>query len=131
PIATGTTQLTYTVRNTGNIRLQARQHVQVAGPFGWLARSAALDDLPEILPGGQLTVQVPVDGLWPMVRLAAAVDLQPFTGTDQPPLAVSPVTGSTDTWAWPVGQGLVLVGLIAAFVVDRMLRRRRQRAVEA
>lgn len=32
PVGTGGVRITYTVRNTGNVRLSARQHITVAGP---------------------------------------------------------------------------------------------------
>jgi hypothetical protein len=121
----------YTIRNTGNAILAAKQDVAVTGPFG-LFRVAAADvpDAPELLPGEEWKVSVPVDGVRPAVRLAATVTLTPLM-TDASG-SVSPLDEvETTTHAWAVPWALlvlivVVVGLVAGGVV--ITRRRRAEA---
>ena len=51
----GDATVTYTVHNTGNAILSARQAVSVSGPFGrWTVRAGRLADSPALLPGRAL-----------------------------------------------------------------------------
>ncbi|MBJ7905610.1 DUF916 domain-containing protein [Streptomyces sp. DSM 110735] len=131
PLGGGSLRLTYTVTNTGNTRLRARQLVQSDGLFGLIRQSAPVGDLPEILPGDSLTRTVTVKGVWPAVRLNAGPVLEPVASDgDGTPVRVAPAMASESVWAWPWGQLLVLAALVALAGGYVLLRGRRRRKVE-
>ncbi|MEZ0449008.1 Ig-like domain-containing protein [Cellulomonas sp. ICMP 17802] len=110
----GTVTVTYTVRNTGNMRMAVQPSARVAGPFGLLSTRAQAERIDELLPGGQQQQTVTVDGVWPAVLESVQVSadaLAPSAGVE-PELA--PVSASVRLWAVPwllLGLLLVLVGL--------------------
>jgi hypothetical protein len=129
PFGTGGATVDYTIHNTGNAILSAKQEVSVTGPFGRLAVDAAdVPDAPELLPGEEWTVSVPVHGVRPTARLAATVTLTPLM-TDAAG-SVSPldaVEATSHTWAVPWAL-LVLILVVAAAVVLGIVVTRRRRA---
>lgn len=129
PAGGGAVTATYRVRNTGNVRLAARPDVTVAGPFGLGRRTASADVLPEILPGGEVTTTVRVDGVPPLGRLSVDLDLTPV----DPPAGVPPPTAldHTSLWAPPWPQFAVAVLVAAAIWLAVLLRRARRRALDA
>ncbi|MEU6242688.1 DUF916 domain-containing protein [Streptomyces sp. NPDC047024] len=131
PLGGGSLRLTYTVTNTGNTRLRARQLVHSQGLFGLIKQSAPIGDLPEILPGDALTRTVTVKGVWPAVRLDAGLVLEPVASDGEgPPVRVAPATASESVWAWPWGQLVALTALVVLAGGYVLLRRRRKRKVE-
>lgn len=125
PASSGSSTVTYTVANTGNVRLQAHQTIHLSGPLGIGDHSANVADLPEILPGSALTRTVTVRGVWPTTRLTATVQLQPVAAAADPPISVQQVTGAGSTWGWPWGQ-LILLLIVVAAVLGYLWRRRRR-----
>lgn len=126
PFTAGAATVTYTVRNTGNVRLSADQAVTVSGPLGVAsARASALEPVPEILPGESWQVSTRVDGVWPLVRLGATVRLDPVLpeGVDGAPVPAQ-VRASAGTWAVPWS---VLAVLLVGAALALVLRRRRDR----
>lgn len=127
PFDTGHAEVTYTVHNTGNTRLSAGQQVVVAGVFGLGRIELHPQDVPELLPGESWTVTVPTDGVFPLLRLTAAVTLSPLSpdgldsGTD-----LAAVHAHAWTWAVPWSQ-LALLLLVAGgtVLIVRTTRRRR------
>lgn len=133
PFTTGTTTVTYTVTNTGNVRLTGTQQVTVTGLFGWGSRTVKLTDLPEILPGQSITIAGEVDGVWPLLRMSTDVSLQP---ANPPPFAndpsPSPASARVTVWAmpWPELALLALLGLgVGAKIWQRRRARRRTTAL--
>ncbi|MGW7660391.1 WxL protein peptidoglycan domain-containing protein [Streptomyces sp. NPDC054756] len=130
PFAKGTATVTYTVRNTGNALLSARQDVSVQGPFGSLRTAADdLKDAPKLLPGERWTVKVPVHGVAPGVRLTATATLLPLltdpSGSTTP---LKPVAATAHTWAVPWTVVLLLLAVaVALFLVRRARARRKER----
>ncbi|MEV4515527.1 DUF916 domain-containing protein [Dactylosporangium sp. NPDC049525] len=131
PAGTGGVRITYTVKNTGNVRLSARQQITVAGPGGVLSRGTAAADLPEVLPGNSVTNTVTVHGVWPATRMTARVGLTPVAGAGIPAVRTGPVSGSATLWATPWGQLLVLLVLGAAVAGFFVVRRRQRHRVAA
>lgn len=133
-VGTGDATVTYTLHNTGNAVLSARQDVAVAGPFGALAvHAGSLPDSPALLPGESWKVSVPVEGVVRTGRLGVTVTLTPlFTDPAGSTSELAPVTAGTRQWAmsWLVVLvglvGLGLVGLAVRLVV-RLARRPRGR----
>ncbi|WP_045745704.1 WxL protein peptidoglycan domain-containing protein [Actinoplanes rectilineatus] len=123
PADGGVMTVRYLVRNTGNLRLTGAGSVRVVGPLGWeLARTEDLE-LPELLPGGSVTITEKILGVQPTVRLAAQVDVVPASFDQKLPT----VTRATGVWAWPWALVALLgVALLAlAFRYARKVRRKR------
>lgn len=132
PFGAGSATVTYTVRNTGNVRLSAGQTVVLSGPFGWFAVDAGkVAAVPELLPGESWTVSVPVRGVVPAFWLTATTVLSPklpaVTGTTPGVQGVA-ADASAVAVPWPL---LVLLLLIAAAVVGTVLVLRRRRRTSA
>ncbi|MGN9779678.1 WxL protein peptidoglycan domain-containing protein [Micromonospora sp. H33] len=136
PLAGGTLTATFTVHNTGNVRLTGRPTLGAAGPFGLGRRSGDPAALPEILPGGELTTTVRMTGVPPLFRLIASAAVTPAAVGDQ--VLDPPPQGDTaqvTVWAvpWPQLALLALLALAVWALVAARRRRARQvaRAVAA
>ncbi|TDC42988.1 DUF916 domain-containing protein [Micromonospora sp. KC213] len=136
PLAGGTLTATFTVRNTGNVRLTGRPSLGVVGLFGLGRRSVDAATLPEILPGGELTTTVRMTNVPPLFRLTASAAIAPAAVGGQvldPPPAVD--TARVTVWAVPWSQMvlLVLLALVGWALIAARRRRARQiaRAVAA
>ncbi|HEY6758757.1 MAG TPA: hypothetical protein VI318_04680 [Baekduia sp.] len=128
PVGTGDATVTYTIRNTGNAILTARQAVSVSGPFGtWARHAARIADVPPLLPGATWKGSAPLRGVTPALRLGATVTLVPLL-TDAAgsiaPLPATKATGHALAVPWSLLIVLIVVLGLAAGVV---LRRRRRR----
>jgi hypothetical protein len=128
PFGKGDATVTYTIHNTGNAILTARQAVSVSGPFGRLrVHAGQIDDSPQLLPGDTWKVSVPVHGVAPAVSLTGTVTLVPLL-TDAAgsvtPLAVVKTTAHAWTTPWALLLFLVvLCGLVVAGLTSRRRRR--------
>jgi Bacterial protein of unknown function (DUF916) len=130
PFGKGGATVTYTIHNTGNAILAARQAVSLSGPFGsFAARAGRIDDSPQLLPGESWKVSVPVRGVAATPRLTGTVTLVPLL-TDASgsvaPLAV--VKATTQAWATPWAPLLLLVVLCGLVLAGLAFRRRRREA---
>ncbi|MDM4721210.1 DUF916 domain-containing protein [Micromonospora sp. WMMA1363] len=126
PLAGGTVTATFTVHNTGNVRLAGQPVLGVAGPFGLARRSVDGEALPEILPGGELTATVRMSGVPPLFRLTANATVTPAAVGDQvldPPPPAG--TARAAVWAMPWPQLAVLALLALAGWALIAARRRR------
>ncbi|XVU21415.1 WxL protein peptidoglycan domain-containing protein [Actinoplanes sp. CA-054009] len=120
PADGGSMTVRYLVRNAGNLRLSGTGTVKVTGPFGWkLAQTGAMD-IPELLPGGSITITEKITGVQPTVRLAADVDVQPVYFAEKLPT----VGRSTNVWAWPWAL-IAVLGVALLYLVVRFARRRK------
>lgn len=120
PASGGTMTVRYLVKNTGNLRLSGRGSVRVTGPFGWRLAGTSTMPLPELLPGGSVTITETILGVQPAVRLAASVTVEPDNFGTRLPV----VSRGTGVWAWP----WALVALLAvgvAYLVLVLIRRSR------
>jgi hypothetical protein len=119
----GSLDVTYTVRNVGNVRLGATQSIDVDAPFGITLKTVHLrSKVPELLPGASIVLHAHVDGVLPTVLVTAQVNLHPYSPvkTVPPPPSSS---GSDTVWMIPW-----LWLLIAAAVIGWIVWRRRRRA---
>jgi hypothetical protein len=129
PFATGGIDVSYTVINTGNIRLQSHPSVTVKSAlFGATLAQVKPADLAEILPGQEVTYRAHLDGVYPAGPLTVTVALQPYADPEQPVgQAIPSFSGSATIWAIPwlllVVIVLILGGL--AYLALWMVRRRR------
>lgn len=136
PFGKGDTTVTYTIHNTGNAILAARQSVSLSGPFGLLAvRAGRIDDSPALLPGETWKVTVPVHEVAPALRATGTVTLVPLlTDASGSVAPLAEVKTTTDAWAVPWTVLLCLVALcvlVAAGLVARSRRRRPEGPSEA
>ncbi|WP_331770209.1 DUF916 domain-containing protein (plasmid) [Embleya sp. NBC_00888] len=121
--------VTYTVRNTGNVRLGARPELTVRGPWGVTTRHQRLDPLPELLPGAALTRTVRLDGVTQAFRLDVDLAVHPMP-VPAGPAETGPVAHArTEVRAVPwvvVGASALLLAVLVSLVVHRRRRRRRR-----
>lgn len=110
----GTVTVAYTVHNTGNVSLGARQSVHVSGLFGAAGSTPAVAEIPLLLPGASVRESVEVRGVLPLVRLSATVTLRPThpVGAVDPGLATQ-IAASVSFWAVPWALLILLLAAIA------------------
>jgi hypothetical protein len=128
PFGGGTAHVTYSVTNTGNVRLSGSQLVNVTGPFGIKAAVKART-LPVVLPGDSIKYTVSLGGLYPAGSLTAHVTVTPGWPKDATPLKLPLATaaGSASVFAMPWAL-LVLIILLGGggYGLWRMWRWRRR-----
>jgi hypothetical protein len=126
PMSNGSVTVTYTVTNPGNIRLRAKQSINVAGPFGIGLASLSPADLPELLPGQTATFTQTVSGVFPAGPITATVNLSPYPDAEQPVgQTIAPISGDATVYAWPWLLIGIVVILLVLGVVFWLWRRRR------
>jgi hypothetical protein len=127
PVDKGDAVLRYTIHNTGNTVLAARQRATVSGPFGrWKVSAARSADSPELLPGETWTVSVPIHGVTPAGRLTARVTLTPLL-TDAAG-SINPLsTINTTTRMWTIPWALLPIVVLCAAVMAITGSRRHHR----
>ncbi|WP_436524302.1 WxL protein peptidoglycan domain-containing protein [Actinoplanes sp. HUAS TT8] len=126
PADGGVMTVKYLVHNTGNLRLSGTGTVRVTGPFGWeLARTGGME-IPELLPGGSVTVTEKILGVQPTVRLAADVSVVPASFDQKLPS----ISRGTGVWAWPWAL-VALLGVLISYVIIRIFVKRRRARVAA
>ncbi|MFN8028505.1 MAG: DUF916 domain-containing protein [Acidimicrobiia bacterium] len=123
PVGRGTAVVTYTVRNTGNVRLGGRQSVVVSGLVGPTAASAPLPDVPLLLPGGSATVSVPVDDVLPLGLMTATVTVDALAPVSDANPPSAQAVGTATFWAVP--WILLAILLLLALGLALWLRARR------
>lgn len=137
PFGQGDATVSYTIHNTGNAILSARQTASLSGPFGRLRADAdAVAAPPELLPGESWKVTVPVHGVTPALRLTATATLTPLlTDASGSTTALKKVQATAGGWAVPWTLLLIVVVLAAAvaawLVLARRARARRKQREEA
>ena len=127
PFAPGSIEVTYTVENTGNVRLRATRLVRVEPGVGGTVTAEAAD-MPELLPGNSYEFTQEVGGVWPAFGTTVEVELGPYaTAGDTIEPAPAEVIGRTELTLWPVAQLLALVVLLALLGLWWWRRGRRSR----
>jgi hypothetical protein len=127
PIGKGDATVTYTIHNTGNAILTAKQQVSLSGPFGrWKVGAGAIADTPPLAPGDTRKVSAPLHDVTPALRLTATVTLVPLltdAAGSTAPLAATKTSAHAWTIPWTLLLAIVVVcGLVVAGA--RRLRRR-------
>jgi hypothetical protein len=135
PVGKGDATVTYTVRNSGNAILTARQAVSASGPFGtWTRRAGPIADVPPLLPGATWKVSAPLSGVAPALRLGATVTLVPLL-TDAAgsiaPLPAVKATGHALAVPWALLIALIVVLGLAGVALRRVRAPRRVDGVVA
>lgn len=103
PFRAGIATATYTVRNTGNVRLGAHPSVTVKDLTGRVVRTMTAPVVREVLPGQSVTVVLAVPGIWPLGRFTVETGVQavPVQGTEASAPAPRGDTSTSYLWAWP------------------------------
>jgi hypothetical protein len=129
PVGSSATSVTYTVQNTGNVRLAGSALVSVSRLFG-ASLSTGSKALPTVLPGDSVRITVAPGRLYPFGPITAHVRVSPTAPQGGIPLAapLAFVTGSASLFAVPWAL-LVLIVLVAGLIVGlwQFLRWRRLR----
>jgi hypothetical protein len=126
---------TFTVANTGNVRLGGTPSARIEGLFGLGARTTTAAAIPEILPGGSLTTTVLLDSVPPLFRERLTLDVlpAPADGRTIDPAPVRAISQHT-LWLMPWPHLILLAlaaALLAAWLSARRRRNRRMRAALA
>jgi hypothetical protein len=132
PFGTGSATISYTVQNTGNIRLTGSQTVSVTGPFG-ISSKLKLNNLPTVLPGDSIRFTAQLRGVFPAGPMTAHVRLGPANPAGAPPLTipVSYVTGAASLFAVPWTLLLLVILLVGGGYGALRARRWQQRRTRA
>jgi len=121
----GTAELSYSVQNTGNVRLRASDAVTVEGPFGIdLGGPEAGPEILDLLPGSEVVSQpIAIPRVFALLQLTQTVELSPYA-VNQGDLPVAPVEASSTAWAvyWPA-VALLALGLLVFLLLWRRRRR--------
>jgi hypothetical protein len=117
PFSGGNATVSYTIHNTGNVRLDVNQVVSITGLFGPMA-TARPTALTELLPGQSHRVTQHLTGVFPAGPLTTHVKLLPTEVAGLPPTSPPPAQSSRAVgfWAFPLAQLLLVLVVIAAAV---------------
>jgi hypothetical protein len=127
PLGQGEATVSYTIRNTGNTILTARQAVSASGPFGTASvRAGRIPDSPPLLPGSTWKASAPLGDVTPALRLTATVALTPLLVDAAGSIAPLPTTTATGH-AWAVPWTLLLALAVVAGLAGAGVRRARRR----
>ncbi|MFJ7073078.1 WxL protein peptidoglycan domain-containing protein [Streptomyces sp. NPDC098781] len=134
PFGTGSATVTYTVRNTGNVRLAAHQTVTVRDGLGGTAEVSGPRDLPELLPGDSVAVTAKATGVLPAFRdtTSVTIDPEPVRGDIQH--RILPRVTATEAFTavpWAFLALLLVLATAVTLVLIRRHRRRRSRSAPA
>ena len=128
PFSTGAMSVTYTLSNTGNMRMAVAPEVTVAGPLELLPRGAAGDRVDELMPGGSVQQTTTVSGVWPLVRETVTVSATALAATNGTEPGIGSVSTTVQVAAVPwVVLGPLLTLLLGLVLLDVRWRRRAAR----
>lgn len=130
----GPAVVSYTVSNPGNQRLGGDVRVDMSGPFGWLLSSAEPQELPELIPGGEVRLSQEFAEVPPAMLLTGSVDVEPRQreGREGDVAGVHHASGTAWAVPWLIVAGLLVVIAVIVLLVRRGRRlRRRLREAEA
>jgi hypothetical protein len=132
PFGTGSATISYSIANTGNVRLSSAQSVTVTGPFGQRV-TIQQPQVPDLLPGTSIRYTAVGPGLFPVGPMTARVDAIPGWAAHTQPLKtnLAEVSGSASLFAMPwslLGLLLLLIALGVLAWWFLRIRRREHRA---
>jgi dihydroorotate dehydrogenase (fumarate) len=128
----GTTAITITLNNTGNVALGATTVSRIRGIFGIPLSGISREEIPEMLPGSTRTLTITVPGVGPWVYLNPQVDLAATIDKEAINPGVLP-TASREANLLVVPWGILLIVVLASlawFIVRFSRKRGAQRAAD-
>ena len=134
PLSGGDIDLTYTVHNTGNERLNLAQEVSVSGFFAIPLGHATPKTLPDLLPGSTYQATMRLKNVFPtgLVRLRIKGTPSEVAAVPQANPKPQAVSFGVTMWATPWLVILVVLVVVGAFFLVRwILRNRRTRRDDA
>ena len=118
----GTARVKYRIENRGNVRLAGTATLSVAGPFGIGEKKVALPNMPELLPGQDITITADVHDVPELFVGFTTVRVEPAeaTGVD------AKASEKRDlSFAPPISVLVLLLVAVLGLLVWRRVRRRR------
>lgn len=131
PTGRGDVRVSYTVKNTGNVRLNADPTITLDRSLGLGAVTVKGQQVQDLLPGGEIAVEQVVPDVVSIAPLTAKVSLQPSGVDRELPETPKPTTAEVDVaaWWWLLAAAIAgLILLITAYVAWRHGRKRRRAA---
>jgi len=116
--------VTYTVHNTGNVALGARQNIRISGLIQIGASASKMPQIDLLLPGSSVRQSVQVRGVVPQIWMTAKVSLQPLVLPGSAIPRLGPYTRSAHFWAVP---WLLIAIIVFLIVIGLWIRKRRRR----
>ncbi|WP_433215014.1 WxL protein peptidoglycan domain-containing protein [Dactylosporangium sp. CS-047395] len=130
PVGGGSTDVTLTVRNTGNVRLNLSPEVAVKGLFWLKVAGVTAATLPNLLPGAKVQFTVHLDGVFPLGPMTVQVRAVPSQitalGLPKAPNEPQAVEAEAFMWATPWAVIAILILLVGGFFAVRQIRRMRR-----
>jgi hypothetical protein len=130
PIGGGSTDVTLTVHNTGNVRLNVSPEIAVKGLYWLKVAHTDSSTLPNLLPGSTVQFTVHLSGVYPLGPMSVKVRAVPgqITALGLPKAEPGPAIVEADAfmWATPWPLLLALLLLVGGFFGARWLRRMRR-----
>ncbi|WP_159810525.1 hypothetical protein, partial [Cellulomonas citrea] len=123
----GRTTVSYTVENTGDMRVAVAVRARTAGPFGLLPRTAAGEPVAELLPRAKVPQTIVVDDVWPLLRSRVTLTGTAGVAPGGKATGLAPVVVATHLWTVPWAWLAGLVLLLVLVLVLLLVRRRRGR----
>jgi hypothetical protein len=135
PLGRGDATVSYTLTNTGNVRVTTEHRVEISGPFGMLTVAAPATEDGELLPGSSRSHTATVEGVVPLFRSQARVDVEPTVvpvpgeSTLSGPHEIAEEAFATVPWATLGAIAVLLLVWLAARYVRRRNKRREDERV--
>lgn len=120
----GSAEVTYRVENRGNVRLSGATTVSASGPFGLGEKHGEGAEIPELLPGEDVTLTTTIDNVPAMFLDTATVDL---TTVQDGEAAGQSSSLSGSTFAPPIAVLMFLLVVLFGLLALRAIRRHRDR----
>lgn len=127
PLRFGDVEVTETLVNSGNLRLDASRSIEVSGLFGWWHRTVSLEPTGDLLPGNALSDTSVLKSVPPLGPLTVTVHAYPQTSGVDSVQGFPAASRSVTVWAvpWPQAVALLLIGLFVWQAVSAQRRLRR------
>lgn len=127
PFTRGDVQVTYTITNTGNVRIGGVPRITVRGLFGLGERHIVDEEFVDLLPGNSLERTVEASDVLPLIRASARVDVDDASSGEQKIGGIL-IVENQDRGLWTVSWPtlLTLLVLIGGPALAWWLRKRRQ-----